>query len=80
LPFLFAIDGMLNIENGFIYHLNCMDANNESKNTGYCASHIGCASGCSGDSGSDSLGGFGISCLGDGDSGGSDCGGGCGGD
>lgn len=84
LPLLFAIDGMLNIENGFVYHLNCMDANNPAtaSDSGYCASHIGCASGCSGDSGSDSSGFFGSSCLGSsGDSGcGSDCGGGCGGD
>jgi len=82
LPLLFAIDGLLNIDNGFVYHLNCMDANNKGENTGYCASHIACASGCSGDSGSDSSSDFGSSCLGDGDSdsGGSDCGGGCGGD
>ncbi len=81
LPLLFAIDGMLNIDNGYIYHLNCMDANNSNKNDGYCASHIGCASGCSGDSGSDSSSGFGSSCLG-GETGGdsdSGCGGGCGG-
>jgi len=83
LPLLFAIDSLLNIENGFIYQLNCMDANNKDTNTGYCASHIGCSSGCSGDSGGDSSSGSGGSFFGDSDSdsGGSDCGGGgCGGD
>lgn len=29
LPLLFAIDDQLNIENGFIYQLNCMDAKNK---------------------------------------------------
>jgi len=81
LPLLFAIDGLLNIENGFSYQLNCMDANNKGNDNGYCASHIGCSSGCSGDSGSDSSDGSGSSFFGDSDSGGSDCGGGgCGGD
>lgn len=73
LPLLFAIDDMLNIKEGFIYHLNCLDANNSSRE-GYCTSHIGCTSGCSGSSGGCS------SCSSDSDSGGSDCGGGgCGG-
>jgi len=70
LPLIFAIDALLNINNGFIYQLDC-----KKNGTGaYCASHIGCSSGCGGsgdmfDSGnsSDSSG-----C-------GSDCGGGCGG-
>mgnify|MGYP000373704983 CR=1 FL=1 len=80
LPLLFAIDGLLNIENGFIYQLNCIDANNKDTNNSFCASHIGCSSGCAGDSGSDSSGDFGSSVFGDSDSAGSDCGGGCGGD
>ena len=73
LPLLFGIDGLLNIENGFKYNLDCL-AKNEG---GYCAGDIGCSSGCSGDSG-------GCSSDSSGDSsdsgGGSDCGGGCGGD
>jgi hypothetical protein len=70
LPLVFAMDALLNINNGFVYQLDC------KKNTGsgYCASHIGCSSGCGGSSGS--------SCdASDSDSSGdsSDCGGGCGG-
>jgi len=63
LPLLFALDSILNIENGFKYSLDC-----NSKNAiGYCAGHIGCSSsGCGGDSGDSS-------------SGGSGCGSGCGG-
>lgn len=74
LPLLFAIDSMLNIEDGFTYSLNCKDKSSVNYGDGYCAGHIGCASGCGGDSApsSDSGGFFG---------GGSDCGGGgCGGD
>lgn len=63
LPLIFAIDGMLGIANGFRYQLDCMAAGNAG--AGYCAGHIGCSSGCSGDSGS-----------GDGDGGGGGCGGG----
>ncbi len=46
LPLIFAMDGLLNINNGFIYQLDC------KKNAagGYCASHIGCSSGCGGSS------------------------------
>jgi hypothetical protein len=62
LPLIFAIDGMLGIANGFRYQLDCMAAGNAG--AGYCAGHIGCSSGCSGDSGS-----------GDGDGGGGGCGG-----
>jgi len=47
LPLLFAIDGMLNIEDGFKYTLNCDPNKGE-----YCASHVGCSGG--GCSGSDS--------------------------
>lgn len=70
LPILFAIDGMLEIPDGFIYQLNCQKqlANTSGGCGGYCASHIGCSGevgGCGGD------GHHG--CAGDG------CGGGCGG-
>ena len=38
---IFAIDALLNINNGFIYQLDC-----KKNGAGvYCASHIGCASG-----------------------------------
>jgi hypothetical protein len=66
LPTLFAIDGLLNIPDGFKYSLNCKILPGES----YCAGHIGCSSGCGGDCG-DSSGSCGDS---------SGCGGGCGGD
>jgi len=61
LPLLFAIDGMLNIPDGYRYDLDCKS----DAGRGYCAGDIGCTSGCSGDSGSAS---------GDGDA--SGCGGG----
>lgn len=54
LPLLFAIDSMLNIEDGFKYSLNCKDKSSPLYGDGYCAGHIGCASGCGGDSGSSS--------------------------
>lgn len=73
LPRLFALDASLGIAGGFIYQLDCMAARNGAAGSGYCASHIGCSSGCSGDSGSGDSGSS------DGDSG-SGCGGGCGGD
>jgi hypothetical protein len=67
LPRIFAIDALLNIENGFTYSLDC-----KNSNTGFCAGDIGCSSGCGGDSGSSSFGdSFGDT---------SGCGGGCGGD
>lgn len=65
LPLLFAIDALLAIPNGFMYTLNCQG------NSGYCASHIGCSSGCGGSS----SGGC-SSSAGDGDGGGGGCGGG----
>ncbi|MBK7414826.1 MAG: hypothetical protein IPJ38_06620 [Dechloromonas sp.] len=70
LPRLFALDAILLIAGGFIYHLDCMAAQKAGLGDGYCASHIGCggSSGCSGDSGSSDSG-----------DGGSGCGGGCGG-
>lgn len=62
LPLLFALDSSLDIPDGFNYVLDCRN----SVGKRYCASHIACASGCSG-------GGCSA------DSGGSSCGG-CGGD
>ncbi|MBQ0727923.1 MAG: hypothetical protein KBT77_11305 [Thalassolituus oleivorans] len=77
LPLLFAIDAKLGIKDGFIYSLNCKDESSPLYGDGYCAGHIGCASGCAGDSGAtSSSGGFFDSFGGDS----SDCGGGCGGD
>ena len=76
LPLIFALDGMLDIPNGFIYSLQCtQDAAGRSGGV-YCASHIGCSSGCAGDSGSDSI--FDSDSSGCGSDGGG-CGGGCGG-
>ena len=74
LPLIFAIDGLLNIENGFKYSLNCRDKHSPNYGDGYCAGHIGCSSGCAGNSGSSSDSGefFDSSC-------GSSCGSGCGG-
>jgi hypothetical protein len=73
LPLIFAIDGILNIPGGFTYQLHCDRAASDIGGV-YCASDIGCSSGCVGNSGSsdasDSSG-----CSGDGG-----CGGGCGGD
>ncbi|MNZ62831.1 hypothetical protein D3C78_809620 [compost metagenome] len=70
LPLLFAIDALLNIEDGYRYSLDCRDKSSPLYGDGYCAGHIGCASGCGGDSGGSS-----DSC-----SDGGDGGGGCGGD
>jgi hypothetical protein len=64
LPRLFAIDAALLIAGGFVYQLDCLAGG--MPGNAYCASHVGCGGGCSGDSAS-----------GDGSSG---CGGGCGGD
>lgn len=63
LPRLFALDGALNIENGFRYDTRCTPGSGH-----YCASHIGCGSGCGGSSGA---------CA---DGGGTSCGSGCGGE
>ena len=83
LPLIFAIDTMLEIPDGFKYSLDCQDKRSNSspaKDTGYCAGHIGCSSGCAGDSGYETTestgffdGLFDSNC-------GSNCGGGCGGD
>jgi hypothetical protein len=71
LPLLFAIDGMLGIDDGFRYQLSCQPG---AAGSSYCASDIGCGSGCGGGcSGGSSCGG-----SSDGGEGGS-CGGGCGG-
>ncbi len=51
LPLLFGIDAQLNIENGFRYSPDCRNPNSANTGGGYCASHIGCSSGCGGDSG-----------------------------
>ena len=61
LPILFAMDSELSIPDGFTYSLNCKGKGKDN----YCATHIGCGGGCSGDSG-------GSSCS----SGSSGCGGG----
>lgn len=77
LPLLFAIDTLLNIADGYRYSLDCRDKSSPLYGDGYCAGHIGCTSGCGGDSGSSSdSGGDG----GDGGGDGGDGGGGCGGD
>jgi hypothetical protein len=65
LPFIFALDGLLQIPDGFEYSLDCKNETGAGAGS-YCAGDIGCSSGCGGSSGSDA-----------GDSG---CGGGCGGD
>ena len=79
LPLLFAIDKKLKIKGGFSYQLNCKgnpSSSHSSSCGGYCATDIGCTSGCGGDSGSSSSDGGGF--FGGGDS--SCGGGGCGGD
>lgn len=63
LPRLFALDGALNIADGFRYDTRCAPGSGN-----YCASHIGCGSGCGGGNGTDSA-----------DSGGGSCASGCGG-
>lgn len=76
LPRIFAIDGAFAITGGFLYQLNCMNGTSGGAATGFCASHIGCSSGCSGSSDSadsSSSGGSDSGCSGSG------CSGGCGG-
>ncbi len=73
LPLIFALDGMLDIPDGFTYSLQCTQDATGHNHSVYCAGDIGCTSGCAGDSGSGSI--F------DSDSSGcSSDGGGCGGD
>jgi hypothetical protein len=77
LPRLFAIDALLKIEDGFNYSINCKDKSSPYYGDGYCAGHIGCVSGCVGDSGSlTDTGGFFDGFSGSSDCGGSSCGGG----
>jgi hypothetical protein len=60
-PPLFAIDRELGIPDGFHYVLDCTSASTAVQATAkarYCASHIGCGGGCSGDGG-DGCGGGG---------------------
>jgi len=63
LPLIFVLDSLLSIPGGFRYSLDCEKKVGDSSG-GFCASHIGCGSGCSGSSG------------GCGSDGGSGCGGG----
>ncbi|MBA4960548.1 hypothetical protein H2N99_03275 [Pseudomonas aeruginosa] len=51
LPLLFALDTELAIADGFRYALNCAQRQDGGAAV-YCASHIGCSSGCASDSGS----------------------------
>lgn len=51
LPRLFALGASLGIAGGFIYQLDCLAAGGGASGSAYCASHIGCSSGCSGNSG-----------------------------
>lgn len=86
LPLIFSIDKDLSIVGGFTYQLNCSKTPYDSKNGnscgGYCATDIGCSSGCVGESGDSSYDGYGGDSSGS--SGGShscsSCGSGCGGD
>lgn len=71
LPLIFAMDGLLNIDNGFTYQLDCK----KNSTGGYCASHIGCSSGCGGSSSDSSSDASDSGCSGDS----SGCSGGCGG-
>jgi len=72
LPVIFALDALLNIEDGFHYQLDCMKLSISSSGGGstggHCGSHIGCSSGCAGSAGD---GG----CAGDGGGSGGGCGG-----
>ena len=59
LPALFAMDARLSIEDGFFYSLNCQsNSGRGAAADSYCASHIGCSSGCAGVSGNSDSGGF----------------------
>ena len=69
LPALFAIDKVLKIEGGFHYQLSCKSkpiGSNSSSCGGYCATDIGCTSGCGGDSGGSSCSSCGSSSCGGG--------------
>jgi hypothetical protein len=56
LPLLFALDAELGIADGLYYQLNCRAGNPAGTTDGYCASHIGCSSGCAGSSSSSDSG------------------------
>ena len=67
LPLLFALDGELGIADGFHYRLDC-GAHPGSYRQGdiYCASHVGCGSGCASGCGGDASSGDGGGCGGGG--------------
>jgi hypothetical protein len=54
LPMIFAIDTLLNIQDGYRYVLDCTNPASPMYGSGYCASDIGCSSGCGGDTDGDS--------------------------
>lgn len=56
LPPLFAIDSDLDISDGFNYSIDCMSSALDNDGTEFCASHIGCGSGCTSGCGGDSSG------------------------
>ncbi|MBT9567009.1 MAG: hypothetical protein IV085_01790 [Thiobacillus sp.] len=62
LPRLFALDGALNIPNGFRYDTRCSPGSGT-----YCASHIGCGSACGAGGSTGGEGGCGSGCGGGGD-------------
>jgi hypothetical protein len=70
LPMLFALDGLLQIPDGFRYALNCMGPDGTGTTDAYCASDIGCGGGDGGCGGGDADGSGGDGC------GGGGCGGG----
>lgn len=80
LPMLFALDALLQIQDGFHYVLDCSGVENAQGVPAYCASDIGCGGSCAADGIGDCSHGHGdADGASDGDSGG-DGGGGCGGD
>ncbi len=82
MPLLFAIDSMLEIENGVKYSLTktFLYSNTDTSNNTNCAGSAGCGGFYVGDYADSSHGGFGDSgSSGDSGCGGASCGGGCGG-
>lgn len=85
LPLIFGLDKWLEIEDGFHYALDCKSVavlastNNNATSGDYCAGHIGCASGCVGESGASHHSGSFFGSDSTGDSGSASCGSGCGG-
>lgn len=54
LPFIFGLDALLEIPDGFYHKLQCStaaatDSNGSSNNSGYCAEDINCSSDCGSD-------------------------------